>query len=98
MKEKHIKDVKLKYAEVSKFLEGKTYLVGSKMSIADLAMFDAICWHMELAPIIFAGLTPLMQFHHRLSNIPQLKPFMKGGQKYYPAIFAPNATWGGKLK
>ena len=94
MKEAHIEFAKRKYTDVSNFLEGKQYLMGNKITIADFAMFEAICWHIELDTNMFDDLVPILDFYHHVNSISQLKPLLKGGDQYCSAIFAPTAYWG----
>ena len=79
--------MKLKYAEVSESLKGKKFMVGKRITIADFAMFDSISWHMELMPMIFEDLIPILEFHLRMRKIEVLAPLLNSGDNYNISIF-----------
>ena len=93
MKQNHIEFAREKFAEVSKFLEGKQFLMGNKVSIADFAMFDAVCWHMELMPMVFVDLIDILKFHSRMNEIQVLEPLLNSGENYNSSIFTLNKTF-----
>ena len=96
MKGKYIEGMAAKFEAMSKLLEGKKFMLGEDVTIADFPMYDLIYLHQELDAGLVAKFPKITEYFQRMKAIPQLKPFDKGGEKHYSAVFAPTAAWGNK--
>ncbi|XP_056421700.1 glutathione S-transferase-like isoform X2 [Hyla sarda] len=68
----------------SKALEGKDFLVGDKLSMADVYLLDVILSLEEFHPDVLQNFANLQAFKKRISEIPTIKKFLQPGSKKKP--------------
>ena len=44
----HLEVIAPKFKQISDYLEGKSFLMGEKVTVADFPMYIAIKWHQEI--------------------------------------------------
>lgn len=91
------KSIPGRLSELTKFLEGKEYVLGSKISWVDFLVYESMEWFRQFAMDVFETapeLTSLNQFQKRIEALPQIKAYMESGRfKAWP-IFAPIVNFG----
>ena len=95
LKAKHIESMEPKFKQLSVFLEGKEFLNGKEVTIADFPMHDAIAWHLKLDEDLVKKFPNVMEYFARFQALPKIKGFL-GSDKAFEMLFAPTATWNGK--
>uniref|UniRef100_A0A8C3L0G2 glutathione transferase n=1 Tax=Chrysolophus pictus TaxID=9089 RepID=A0A8C3L0G2_CHRPC len=65
---------------------GHDFLVGNKLSKADVSLLENILWLEELKPDALAKFPLLQSFKARMSNIPNIKKFLQPGSAKKPLI------------
>lgn len=84
-------------SEMSKFLEGKEFVLGSKISFVDFLLYESVQWYRAFAPEVFEEseeIAALNNFQKRIENIPQIKAYMESEDfKDWP-FFAPIVNFG----
>ncbi|XP_074166749.1 glutathione S-transferase [Sminthopsis crassicaudata] len=63
---------------------GQNFLVGNKLSMADVQLLEAILMVEERVPDALSGFPLLQAFKTRISNIPTIKAFLAPGSKRKP--------------
>ena len=95
MKAAHIESMVPKLKQLSEYLEGKKFLTGDSISIADFCMHDAIDWHLKLDAGLIEKNSNVKEYLARLKSEPKIKAFLKN-DKTFELLFSPEATWNGK--
>uniref|UniRef100_A0A669R3U4 glutathione transferase n=1 Tax=Phasianus colchicus TaxID=9054 RepID=A0A669R3U4_PHACC len=65
---------------------GHDFLVGNKLSKADVSLLENILWLEELKPDALAKFPLLQSFKARMSNMPNIKKFLQPGSAKKPLI------------
>ena len=94
-KAKHIESMEPKFKQLSAFLEGKQFLMGDALTIADFTMHDAIAWHQKLDEEMVKKFPNVVEYLERFRSQPKIKTFLEG-DKAFELMFSPAATWNGK--
>ncbi|XP_036624875.1 glutathione S-transferase-like [Trichosurus vulpecula] len=63
---------------------GQNFLVGNRMSLADVQLIEAILTVEENIPDALSGFPSLQAFKTRMSNVPTIKKFLAPGSKRKP--------------
>ncbi|XP_009997487.1 PREDICTED: glutathione S-transferase 3-like [Chaetura pelagica] len=63
---------------------GQDFLVGNKMSWADVQLIEAILAVEEKIPAVLSGFPQLQAFKKRMSNVPTIKKFLQPGSPRKP--------------
>nr|KAF6461978.1 glutathione S-transferase alpha 2 [Molossus molossus] len=67
---------------------GQDYLVGNKLSRADIHMVELMCYVEEIDPSLLANFPLLKALRTRISNLPTVKKFLQPGSQRKPPIDA----------
>ena len=94
LKDEHIKTIDAKFKQLSDYLGTKQFLLGDDLSIADIAMYDAIKWHHELNNELVNKYKNIMDYINRFESLPKIKSFLES-DKHFTAFFGPQAQWMG---
>ncbi|XP_015140398.1 glutathione S-transferase isoform X2 [Gallus gallus] len=65
---------------------GHDFLVGNKLSKADVHLLENILWLEELKPDVLAKFPLLQSFKARMSNMPNIKKFLQPGSPKKPIV------------
>lgn len=65
---------------------GQDYLVGNKLSWADIHLLEAILMTEELKSDILSAFPLLQAFKGRMSNVPTIKKFLQPGSQRKPPL------------
>ena len=95
MKANHIESMEPKFKQLSEYLEGKKFLTGDSITIADFCMHDAIAWHLKLDASLIEKNSNVTEYFARLKSEPKIKAFLES-DKTFELMFSPKATWNGK--
>lgn len=97
IKEDWKKTIPGRLSEMNKFLEGKDYILGSKISYADFLLYESVQWYRTFAPEVFEKapeIATINNFQKRIENLPQIKAYLESEDfKKWP-LFAPIVNFG----
>ncbi|CAL8110918.1 unnamed protein product [Orchesella dallaii] len=82
--------------DLNKFLEGKEFVLGTKISFADFLVYESLEWYRQCIPEVFEQpeLANLENFQKRIAEIPQIKEYLNSDNfKSWP-FFAPIVNFG----
>jgi glutathione S-transferase len=90
------KSIPGKWSEMNKFLEGKEYVLGSKISWVDFLLYESMEWFRQFAMDVFQDapeLANLNQFQKRIEALPQIKTYLNS-DRFKDRLFAPIVNFG----
>jgi len=97
IKEDWKKSIPQRLSELNKFLEGKKFVLGNKISFVDFLVFESVEWFRQFAKDVFEKtpeLATLNQFQKRIEALPTIKAYMESERfKAWP-FFAPIVNFG----
>nr|KAF6461980.1 glutathione S-transferase alpha 2 [Molossus molossus] len=95
--QKDAKMIQIKERTINRYLpafekvlksHGQDYLVGNKLSRADIHMVELMCYVEEIDPSLLANFPLLKALRTRISNLPTVKKFLQPGSQRKPPIDA----------
>lgn len=89
MKE-NLKEQESKLKLMSDYLEGKKFLMGDQITIADFPMHDAITWYQKMDPEMVGQFKNLTNYIENFQSEPKNKSFLQG-DRAFKAFFMPFA-------
>ncbi|ODN00614.1 Glutathione S-transferase class-mu 26 kDa isozyme 51 [Orchesella cincta] len=96
IKDEWKKTVPGRLGDLNKFLEGKTFVLGTKLSFVDFVVYEFMEWYRQCIPDVFEQpeLANLNSFQLRITEIPQIKEYLNSDKfKSWP-FFAPVVNFG----
>nr|XP_039263947.1 glutathione S-transferase Mu 2-like [Styela clava] len=81
-----------------KFLEGKKYLTGDKISHVDFAFYETLAHHQIMFPDIFSKFSNIQCFYKRFEENEKIAAYLKSSRFQKFPINNPVAKWGGKFQ
>ncbi|ODM91816.1 Glutathione S-transferase [Orchesella cincta] len=97
IKEDYKKTIPSRLGELEKFMEGKNFILGSKVSGVDFLLYETIEWFRVFAPEVFkedASLQSLEEFQQRIEAIPQIKEYINSDKYKSWPLFGPVQYFG----
>lgn len=97
IKEDYKKTLPNRLAELEKFMKGKDFILGSKISCIDFLLYETVEWFRLFAPEVFkeeTSLQNLENFQLRIENLPEIQEYMHSDNYKEWPLFGPVQYFG----
>lgn len=97
IKDDYKKTLPNRLGELENFMEGKNFILGSKLSCTDFLLYEVIEWFRLFAPEVFKedpGLQNLESFQQRIENLPEINEYIKSSNYKSWPLFGPVQYFG----